>query len=250
MPSDPGHQRGGKRLNDLNITLSRGTVQDFVWTWYSECLFQCQVLTLFRSEGFTGFDVKPIKARFKKGNHEPPTLWELVVRGWGGVADQNLASDDFCIVRDVNLRNTLASGNPQNLIDDKQWDGSDFFIVWPMPRLVFVTERVANCIRDHQLTGVLLRDVRGLTDVGKDGLSGGRLSDWMPESRARELGERPGSRRYDCARVATDGTGAEANRSCRHDGSGIRGLPRIAWCFSLRGARHALNALQSEMEHA
>jgi hypothetical protein len=144
-PLEPGHQRGGKRLNDLSITLPRGTVQDFVWTWYSEWLFQCQVLTLFRSEGFTGFNVKPVKARFKKGTD-----------------------------------------------DDKQWDGSDVFIVWPMPCFVFVSERVANCIRDHQLTGVLLRDVRGLTDVGKDGLSAGRLSDWMPESRARESGERAG----------------------------------------------------------
>jgi hypothetical protein len=191
-PLDPGHQRGGKRLNELNITLPRGTVQDFVWTWYSECLFQCQVLNLFRSEGFTGFDVKPVKAGFKKGIDQPPTLWELVVAGWGGVARPESGIRRLLYCEGCKLTEYSGLTNPENLIDDKQWDGSDFFIVWPMPRLVFVTERVANCIRDHQLTGVLLRDVRGLTDVGKDGLSGGRLSDWMPESRARELGERTG----------------------------------------------------------
>ncbi len=83
----PGHQRGGKRLTDLSILIPGSQVDDFVWTWYSDCLIQESVLKMFRKKGFTGFDVKPVKSRFKrKTGIEPPTLWEFVVLGWGGMA--------------------------------------------------------------------------------------------------------------------------------------------------------------------
>ena len=86
-PVNPGHQRaGGPRLKDLNVTLPKPVPQDFVWTWYSECLIQDHVLEMFRKEGFTGFDVKPVTARFAKSGLAAPKLWEFVLTGWGGMA--------------------------------------------------------------------------------------------------------------------------------------------------------------------
>ena len=80
-PLEDGHMRGGKRTTDLSVTLPSGVVQDIVWTWYSECLVQDHVLQLFREHKLTGFDVKPVKSRFKNSSEKPPTLWELCVTG-------------------------------------------------------------------------------------------------------------------------------------------------------------------------
>jgi hypothetical protein len=191
-PIDPGHRRGGKRLTDLSVTLPTGAVQDFVWTWQSECLIQDHVLDLFREKGFTGFDVKPVKARFRNAKGAPPTLWELVLIGWAGVAspESGIKRVEYCEGCKHATYSEITDGS--RLIDEARWDGSDFFMVWPMPLFPFVTERVANCICDHRLTGVLLKQVHELTGVGKDGLGGGRLSYWMPQNRARELGEAAG----------------------------------------------------------
>ena len=67
-PIYDGHRRVGKRLTDLSITLPGHKVQDFVWTWYSECLLTERVLDLLSINNFTGFEVKPVKAKFKKLN--------------------------------------------------------------------------------------------------------------------------------------------------------------------------------------
>lgn len=189
-PIDPGHRRGGKRLTDLSVTLPPAAVQDFVWTWYSECLIQDHVLDLFRREGFTGFDVKPVKARFKTGDAQPPRLWELVRSGWGGLArpESGITRVEYC----ETCKHVVYSGlkAPEPLIDDATWDGSDFFMVWPLPTHVFVSERVVVTLRKQRLTGFQLLPVAEMKAT--DGYSPGRLSYWMPEARARRLGEAAG----------------------------------------------------------
>jgi len=190
-PLHEGHRAGGKRLTDLSITLPGGTVQDFVWTWQSECLVQDRVVEMFEAKGFTGYDVRPARARFKRSvGREPPRLWELIVTGWGGMASKE--SGIKLIERCEGCGHTVYSGssNPGALIDVSQWDGSDFFIVWPLPKFIFVTDRVAQVIRENRLTGAMLTQPKDLDLSG--GLLGtfspGRLSDWMPEERARQLG--------------------------------------------------------------
>src|SRR5713226_8296210 len=76
------HRRGGKRLTDLSVLLPGRSVDDFVWTWQSECLIQDHVLGVLEKKCFSGFVVRPAKARFEEKNaEEPPRLWELVVTG-------------------------------------------------------------------------------------------------------------------------------------------------------------------------
>ncbi len=189
-PVSEGHQRSGRRLTDLSVVLPRGSVESFVWTWQSECLMQDHVLGLFRSRGFTGFEVKPVTARFDGSSEKPPTLWELVLTGWAGMASSasglRLDEAKSCAVCGHLTYTGLV--DPGHLIDKEKWDGSDFFMVWPFPRLVFVTQRVVDAIRENKLTGV--RAVRGWSfEPVTDEFSPGRLSYSMPEGRARELGE-------------------------------------------------------------
>ena len=187
-PIDNGHQRGGKRLTDLTVTLPHRAIEDFVWTWYSECLIQDHVLDLFKASGLTGFDVKRVKATFKHpSEQEPLRLWELIVTGWAGMASAK--SGIRLLERCEGCGHTVYSGinTLGEVIDASNWDGSDFFMVWPLPKFVFVTDRVAQIIRQRRLTGAVLKQPRDVNLSG-DTLGGGRLSYWMPEDRARELG--------------------------------------------------------------
>ena len=189
----PGHRHSGRRLTDLSVTLPRRPVDDFVWTWYRECLVTQRTLDLFRDHGFTGFDVKPVKARFSRPcAHELPVLWELVVTGWGGVAPPEsgvklITSCDVCKYKKYSACQSL-----DELFDPSQWDGSDFFFVWPLPKFIWVTERVAQCIRKHKLKGVRLRPPEQVvfrkSEIGF-GFGPGRLSYRLPEARAKALGE-------------------------------------------------------------
>jgi hypothetical protein len=192
-PVYPAHQRAGKRTSALHVVLPSAQVCDFVWTWTSECLVQESVLSLFEAEGVTGFVAEQATARFARPDREAPRLSEIVPTGWGGIAPKESgvrlmpeASCQYCGL-------LVYSGFKRavDLIDETQWDGSDVFIVWPFPRLLIVTERVARLIEAHELSGARLQrlaDVRGTQQT----VSPGRLSYWMPEERARSLGSSVG----------------------------------------------------------
>lgn len=184
------HKGPGKRLNDLSVRLGGKMVRDFVWTWYSECLIQRQVLDLFRDHGITGFAVKQVKSRFRrKADGSPPPLWELVVTGWGGVApaESGIKLDPARSCSACGSLRYTGLTNPEWLIDEGHWDGSDFFMVWPLPRFILVTDTVAAVIKEAQFKGAELIDVAKMEKTS--GYGPGRLSYWMPEARARMLGE-------------------------------------------------------------
>jgi len=186
-PADDGHQRPGKRLMDLSVTLPGCSVKDIVWTWQSECLLTDRVLKLFKARGFTGFEVKPVKAAFKGCEDKPPRLWELVVTGWAGMAPHESGIKLIRYCEACGLKTYSAPTHPAALISPSQWDGSDFFMVWPLRKFIFLTERVAQVIRENRFAGAVLKLPQ---DVGFSGtFSGSRLSYCMPEQRARELGE-------------------------------------------------------------
>ena len=56
------------------------------------------------------------------------------------------------------------------LIDASKWDGSDFFMVWPLPLFIFVTDRVVRAIHDSRLTGGVLKRPGDLDFSGVCGL--------------------------------------------------------------------------------
>lgn len=187
-PITDGHQRAGRRLSDLKVVLPpHGPVEDVVWMqWGRECLLQDHVLKLLKDAGFTGFDVKPVTAEFKRTGRECPKLWELVVTGWAGMASAEAGIQLVQKCDGCGLIRYSGTNSPSALIDESQWDGSDFFVIWPLPMFIFVTDRVANLIREYQLTGVVLvqpSDLHLSSVIGPE-----RLSYYMPEQRARELG--------------------------------------------------------------
>jgi len=155
-PLRDGHQRAGRRMPNLSIILPGRATEDFVWTWQSECLLTDRTLDLLRSNGFAGFEVIPAKARFARADQPPPRLWELVVTGSAGVAppESGIRFLEHC--SGCNHSDYSACTHPEHLVDPSQWDGSDFFTVWPLGRYIFVTERVAARVRAEPLTGCVL----------------------------------------------------------------------------------------------
>lgn len=150
-------------------------------------------LHLLQEFGFTGFEVKPVTARFKQSTEKPPKLWELIVTGWAGMAkpESGIHLDEANFCRVCGLRHYTSLIHPELLIDESQWDGSDCFMVWPLPKFRFVTNGVAQFIREQHLTGVQIERISEIKTLDS-GFGPGRLSYRMPEDRARALGEPPG----------------------------------------------------------
>jgi hypothetical protein len=190
-PLDSGHSRPGRRSSPLNVVLP-SRPGDFIWTWMSECLVQDRVVDLFEQDRVSGYALSEGEASFKKPSRlPPPRLRELLVRGWGGLAPSSsgvklLESCPGCGHR---VYSTFSS--PSKLIDPSAWDGSDVFMVWPLPRFIFVTTRVAGLIERAEQTGAALTPISQLCTQG-DTLTPGSLSDWFPREEATRLSSKIG----------------------------------------------------------
>ena len=188
-PVTPDHQRAGRRLGPLSIRLKRGPVPDFVWTWGSGLLVTDLVKDLFHRSELTGFNLLPAPVRWDEPGADapPPRLWEFQTVGWAGLARPE--SGVRLVERTPCCAHLRYSGckHPVSLIDESQWDGTDFFMVWPLPLFHFISERAARIVLENELTGAMVMDLDEI--LANDGFSPGRLSYWMPEDRAYQLGD-------------------------------------------------------------
>ncbi|MCX5661858.1 MAG: hypothetical protein NTW19_19445 [Planctomycetota bacterium] len=174
-----------KLIPPLGVIFRKKVDTDFRWTWNSDCILTAKAIEVLRDEHVTGFEARPIRAASPR--QALPPLWEMVVTGWGGMASE--ASGIQLTYRCPGCGHLKYSGALQAdaLVDESRWDGSDVFMVWPMPRFFLAAPRVTTIIRKHKLTGVRAVPLHKLNL--RDGFTPGRLSQWMPEERARELGE-------------------------------------------------------------
>jgi Protein of unknown function (Gmx_para_CXXCG) len=187
-PADSGHNSAGARLGDLYLLSPTPPLLDVDWTWDSECVVRDDILRAFTAERFTGFQARPVHIRKQLSDDKTvPLLWEIQVSGWAGMArpESGIRRIERCAI--CGRQTYTGFSDPDLLVDETQWDGSDLFMVWPMPRYIFVTERVAAFIRSNELTGVetielyQMQPSKGFTPLPL------RLR--MPEARARELGD-------------------------------------------------------------
>jgi hypothetical protein len=191
-PSDNGHLRAGRRLGDLRATIDPAGVKDFTWTWSHDILASERLLDVFLKHRITGYEIRPATVTYpKRSPAKPPALHELIITGWGGMASSaaGLTVVESCPA--CNYR-TYAIAEPSRLIDPAAWDGSDLFIVWPLPLYRFASNRLARILRDERITGVKLIPAPGIAFKRGNHATPGRLLNWMPPSRARALGDRLG----------------------------------------------------------
>jgi hypothetical protein len=192
-PAHDGHRRGGRRLGDLSVILDPRGADDVTWTWMNDILVSQDVLDLFEKHRVTGFEAGRVRISYPKNIKAPaPTLFELVVTGWGGFA---APAAGVSLVKSCPAcgHKVYAIAEPSRLIDAAAWDGSDLFIVWPLPRYRFVSDRLASILRQERVSGIKIVpaaeiDMRRGTRVSP----GAPRTMSMPESRARELDQRFG----------------------------------------------------------
>lgn len=186
--TNPEHRRSGGRTTDLSVFLPSTRLTDCIWTWYSELMVQDHVLTFLRDHRLTGFTVKKVQARFKKPTSiQPPRLWEIEILGWGGMASDNagLETIEYC---PACQHRVFTVANPAKMIDPTRWDGSDFFMVWPLPSQIFVSDKAASLLRNARFSGIKLLPAEEILIEPGSTLTPGRLSYCMPKDRAELLG--------------------------------------------------------------
>ena len=187
-PVDPDHRMSRYNADTLSVALSSTRVKDIVWTWGSDLLVQDHVLTFLRSNGITGFTANKADVRFKnRSAMPPPRLWEILVTGWGGMAREQagielVKSCPGCGYRKYSI------AHPTRLVDPDQWDGSDFFMVWPLPAYFFLSDRAASLLKHSGYKGFKLIPATQINVKPGETVTPGSLSFWMPADRAMLLG--------------------------------------------------------------
>jgi hypothetical protein len=158
----PGHPKAGRPRADLTIIMPSANVGDFVWTWYSDCVVTDSTLSLFKAAGLSGFQARPVvveKVKGLTGKRKAevviPTLWELAIVGKGGDA---ASESGIHVIDRVEESGAVLYSSFRNgiIVDEANWDGSDFFTVNGYPKYILVSERVKDFIISHQLTNCAL----------------------------------------------------------------------------------------------
>jgi hypothetical protein len=124
-------------------------------------------------------------------NIRPPKLFEFVVTGWGGWAAPaaGVSLVESCPACGDKI---YKIAEPSRLIDPAAWDGSDLFIVWPLPGYRFASDRLANILRQEKVSGVELAPAPKLPAERGVRVAPATLTACMPKDRARELSQRFG----------------------------------------------------------
>ena len=191
-PADPLHRHGGRRLSALCVEVDPSHIRDFTWTWGNDVLVTPRVLNLFERNHVTGFEAKPIKISYSKPlRTRPPDLFELAFTGWGGFAapSAGVSLSNACPACGHNI---YRIAEPSRLIDPTAWDGSDLFIVWPLPGYRFASDRLVDILRQEKVSGVKALPASTISMRRGGTASPGPLIGLMPEGRARELEQRYG----------------------------------------------------------
>jgi hypothetical protein len=187
-PQDPNHLRPGKRIHDLSVEYPLDALTDeMAWTGDSDCLVRRSLSSLFRLSEITGFETRPIEVTLD-GIPIDHDQEEFVTVGWGGIASPGSG------VRLNDAESCLACGHLvytgvtdwPNLIDFRQWDGSDIFMVWPLPRFKLVTDKVAKLLADKKIRELTLTPLCAM-EPEEGELSPGRVGYWLSQDKMNSI---------------------------------------------------------------
>jgi hypothetical protein len=172
-PINPMHTSVNRTIKGSpSAVLESGKRGDVAWTGYGDLLIGRRMLELLHKERLSGFVVRSVN--MVNGQE----MYWLQASGWAG-----MAATDSTIYREYYYKccghvHYKIIAAPPRIVEPSRWDGSDFFIVWPMPMYIFVTERIVNLLSEW--------DIRGVAYVPEthavrrsDSFSPGKLSDYM-----------------------------------------------------------------------
>ena len=190
-PLDEQHYRGTYRNNCLHLILPSSKLPSIFWTWGSECLITGETAELFAKDHLSGYRLAPVViTRIKRGEtplSSIPPIYPLRPQGWAGLARQESGVKLISRCSGCGWNQWTIPTNPGMLVDESQWDGSDFSIVWPLPSKILISEQVVELVRKYRLRQAVVNPLFDLKFVWHT-LSPGSLTNWFDKERAEELG--------------------------------------------------------------
>ena len=195
-PVNSQHWSTGKqRLDALRGAPLSGEVKHnkrdemMIWVQVSgECLVHDRVTSEMRLRGFTGLELGPATIRFRDGQVSSDYK-RLDIRGWGGQAhpESGVRLVEKCPACPVKSYGKLIDAT--RLIDESQWSGEDFFMVWPLYSYIFVTKRVVEYLESAKVRSYKIYRVEELAGAaGKWGFGVRSLKEYLPDDLAERYG--------------------------------------------------------------
>jgi hypothetical protein len=160
---------------------------DFEWTVYGDIIVSGEVAESFRRVGFSGVGFPPVELYSSTETPFGRESFEVRANGWGGCAP---ADSGVRIMQECPYcKRRVFSGytRPERIFDLEAWDGSDVFLIWPLPRYIMVTGRVRELILDSRYSGVRVRALGELPMPIAGKLGPGHLADWFDAPRVVEI---------------------------------------------------------------
>jgi len=154
-PKHDGHRRCGRNANmNLSIEIKKKKFGDFISTVYSDWLITDKVVKMFQKHNLKGYEIKPVDVC---NMTLPFNLWEFIVTGKGGEAHPYSGIVKTYHCKYCNRTKYRAFKNGTGIVvDESNWDGSDFFTITAYPKFVLVNEKVKSIIEENDFKGVLL----------------------------------------------------------------------------------------------
>ncbi len=186
---NPDHAVIQKRCKPLKLVVQMHSLTDFQWTPYGEAIVSTRIVERFRASQISGVSFDEIEAYTSTGVQVAQELYELRVEGWGGMALREsgvrlLKECPFC-----KRRVFTGYNNAAKLFNFDEWDGSDVFMTWPLPRNIIVTGRVHDLLSHEEISGVQLVPLDSLPKLRSGTLTPGNVRDWFSDDRV-EIMER------------------------------------------------------------
>lgn len=163
----------------LRIVAPVQRMTDFEWTVYHDILIEKDILEALQSAKFTGVKFRSVELYTTTDTPIGRRVFELQVAGWGGMAPPE--SGIRVIKECSHCKRRIYSGysNADRIFSPEAWDGSDFFLIWPIPRYTFVTKRVADFITKAEYSGLRIKSLDKLPKSIAGTYTPGHLGDWF-----------------------------------------------------------------------
>jgi len=184
---NPEHARRNRPKRPLEIIAPIRPLTDFQWTVFGDCIVTSTVKASFETAQLSGAEFRTVKCYSSSGLPFEQELFELRVIGWGGMA---APSSGVHVIRECKYcGRRVYSGytNPADLFDFDGWDGTDLFVIWPLPRYIMILPSVKSWIIENGFSGVVPRELSRLPKVVAGTLTPGSLDDWFDDDKVRAI---------------------------------------------------------------
>lgn len=151
---DPRHAKRQKRGATLKVIAPLAPLYDFEWTVYNEAIVGPEIVELFEKENVTGVKFRRVIPYLTTGDQFSREMYEMYVVGDGGNAPESSGIRPIEICPHCGFCIFTGYQNTNDVFNIDEWDGSDIFTIWPLPRFIVASDSVIELLDRESITGV------------------------------------------------------------------------------------------------